>query len=229
MPHAGAGASAFRGWAQHLGPEIETTVVQLPGREARYGEAPYTLLEDLVSDLAEALLPYLKQGSKVALFGNSFGALVAFETLQEIRRRSGLEAAHLFVSAKAAPHLPPLLPPVGSLPDRALAREVSERYGAIPAPVLADEGYLAMVLAALRSDLGMLESYDRRTPQPLSCPVTAFGGTRDRTLPAGHIDAWSEQTLGCFRKIELKEDHLYLQSAREQLVRHIRESLLASL
>jgi medium-chain acyl-[acyl-carrier-protein] hydrolase len=228
VPHAGSGPSAFRGWREQLLPEIEATIIQLPGREGRFREQPYLRLEALVEDLTAAVLPLVAEGQRFAFFGNSLGGLIAFETLQEIRRRTGYEAAHFFVSATGAAHLPPPLPPMGHLDNRGLIREVCERYGGIPAPLLEDEEFLAVLLPTLRADICMLEAYERRPPQPLSCPITAFGGVRDRTVPATHLEGWREQTVSSFTRILLQEDHLYLQSARETLTAHIREALMAS-
>ncbi|MGA3228065.1 MAG: alpha/beta fold hydrolase [Acidobacteriaceae bacterium] len=227
VPHAGAGPSAFRGWKERLGPEIEAIMVQLPGREGRFREEPYQSLELLVSDLSEAVLPYLDAGQRFAFFGNSLGALIAFESLHEIRRRTGYEAAHLFVSATDPPHLHPVLPPMGHLGNRELICEVSERYGGIPLAILEDEDFLAAVVPALRADICMLEAYERAVPQPLSCPITAFGGKLDRTVPLAHIERWRDQTTSSFTQILLDEDHLYLQSAREYLTGYIRETLQA--
>ena len=80
----------------------------------------------------------------------------------------------------------------------------------------------------LRADICMLEAYDRTVPQPLSCPITAFGGKLDRTVPLAHIGGWRDQTTSSFTQILIDEDHLYLQSAREHLTGYIRETLQAS-
>jgi surfactin synthase thioesterase subunit len=227
VPHAGAGPSAFRGWRERLLPKIETVVIQLPGRESRFREAPYSNIASVVADLAEAVLPFLETPRRFAFFGNSLGGLIAFETLQEIRRR-GAQAAHLFVSAVGAPHLIPPLPPMGHLADRELIREVSDRYDGIPAPIMQDEEFLAAMLPALRADIRMLEEYERIAPRPLHCPITAFGGLRDRIVPAEHIARWGEQTTGAFTCNFLEEGHLYLQSARRELTSSIRDKLLES-
>lgn len=228
VPNAGNGPSAFRGWAQALQPKIEVTVVELPGRESRFHEPPYQRMEPLVADLATAVIDSLAADQPFAFFGNSFGSLIAFETLHEIRRRVDREAMHLFVSAAGAPHCQPLLPPIGHFGDRELVRAINERYGGIPAQVLADEEFLAAVLPALRADICLLEAYGRHRPEPLSCPVTAFAGLRDATVPMEHVEAWSEQTRGAFERFFLDEGHLYLQSARDILVQRVRDTLLAA-
>jgi surfactin synthase thioesterase subunit len=185
-------------------------------------------METLVSDLTDAVLSDLFEGQRFAFFGNSLGGLIAFEAVHEVQRRVGYEATHLFVSATGAPHIPALLPPISHLGDRELVKEVSHRYGAIPAPILEDEEFLAAMLPVLRADIRMLEAYEIQTLRPVSCPITAFGGTRDQTVAAPHIDAWREQTTSSFTRIFLDEDHLFLQSARDQLTATIRETLLAS-
>lgn len=228
VPHAGIGPTAFRGWAERLLPEVEATIVELPGRESRFREAPYQRMEPLVSDLAAAVLDCLAEDQPFAFFGNSVGSLVAFETLHEIHRRVGREAIHLFVSAAGAPHCSPPLPPIGHLSDSELVCAVVERYGGIPAPVLADKEFLAAILPTLRADICLLEAYRRPGPQPLACPVTAFAGLRDRTVPLDHVEAWREQTSADFEKFVLDEGHLYLQTARDGLIRHVREALLAA-
>jgi medium-chain acyl-[acyl-carrier-protein] hydrolase len=77
IPHAGGGASAFRGWRESLLPEVEATVIQLPGREARFRERPYREMHHLVEDLAASVLPWLNPGQPFAFFGNSLGGLIA--------------------------------------------------------------------------------------------------------------------------------------------------------
>src|SRR5690349_236164 len=75
--HAGGGASFFRGWAAGLPESVEVSPVQLPGRETRFREPPFTRLGQLTEALAEALRPHLDR--PFAFFGHSLGALVAFE------------------------------------------------------------------------------------------------------------------------------------------------------
>jgi medium-chain acyl-[acyl-carrier-protein] hydrolase len=226
VPHAGGGLSVFRGWQEQLSPKVGAVIVRLPGREGRFREDPYRGIDPLVSDLADAVLDSMKPGERFAFFGNSLGGLIAFETLHEIRRRTGHEALHLFVSAVGAPHLQPTLPPMSHLDDSDLVREVSLRYGGIPAQILNDQEFMAAMLPTLRADIGMLESYERTKPRPLSCPITAFGGIRDRTLPLAHLTGWVEQTTSSFTHVLLDEDHLYLQSARQELTAHIQNALL---
>src|SRR5687768_10798540 len=77
FPYAGGGASIFRRWSDELPPSVEVCPVQLPGRENRLREPPFTRIDPLVRALAHALRPNLNR--PFALFGHSMGALIGFE------------------------------------------------------------------------------------------------------------------------------------------------------
>ncbi|MGH6679076.1 MAG: thioesterase II family protein, partial [Bradyrhizobium sp.] len=103
FPHAGGGATAFYPLAGLLPEAIELRAVQLPGRETRLGEAPFTRLPPLIDALADALGDSLRV--PYALFGHSLGALIAFELAREFRRRRLPLPRTLIVSGRRAPTL----------------------------------------------------------------------------------------------------------------------------
>jgi medium-chain acyl-[acyl-carrier-protein] hydrolase len=225
IPHAGGGPSVYRGWREALAPEFDMIIAELPGREGRFGEAQYQRIDDVVNALTNAVIPVIRDGQPFAFFGNSLGGLIAFETLHAIRQMTGLEAEHLFVSSVGAPQLHRAVPRMSQLSDADLVREVCERYGSIPSAVLEDADLMAAMLPILRADVSVIESYRPVAPRPLSCAITAFSGSRDRTLSVSDVRAWREQTTTSFNHVVLDEDHLYLQNARNYLTSFIRETL----
>src|SRR4051794_21932580 len=74
FPYAGGAASIFRNWQQSLPAGVEIFPVQLPGRENRFKQPPFTSLALLVETLAHVLNPYLDL--PFAFFGHSMGALI---------------------------------------------------------------------------------------------------------------------------------------------------------
>src|SRR4030095_9327104 len=89
--------------------------VQFPGRYERISEAMLGSVEELVSALVPALLPFLDR--PFAMFGHCIGAIVMFEVIRELRARHGLRPVHLFASGAPAPRYY-LLPPVPGSRDR---------------------------------------------------------------------------------------------------------------
>src|SRR5262245_28061439 len=110
FPYAGGGAAAFFPWGKQLPAEIELYAIRLPGRESRLREAPYLQLSPLIEDLAEVLLPYLRE--PFAFFGHSMGSLIAFEMARYLRRQHAPFPCYLFASGYRAPHLPNPIPPM---------------------------------------------------------------------------------------------------------------------
>ncbi len=197
LPHAGAGTSAFRDWPDGL-PGVTVLPVQPPGRESRLREAPYERMEPLVAELAAIMLgvagtrPY-------ALYGHSLGALVAFETLREVRRRGGAAPVHLFVSGCVAPQYTDNDgPSIAKAPLPDLVRKLRE-LGGTPEWLLSDPSVLEMILPAVRADLSVKESYIYRPEQPLDVPVTVIASTRDPQAPRELQDRWRDQTTAAFR------------------------------
>src|SRR5215472_6446591 len=75
FPYAGGGASIFRTWSECLSQSIEVCPVQLPGREDRLVEKPFSNMSSLLEVLVPALLPYLDM--PYAFFGHSMGSLIS--------------------------------------------------------------------------------------------------------------------------------------------------------
>lgn len=196
LPHAGAGASAFRGWLTML-PGVKVLPVQPPGREARMRETPFEQMAPLVEELAE-VIDVVAGSRPYALYGHSLGALVAFETLREIRRRGNSQPVRLILSGCAAPHLAyDDGPRVTGMSQQRLA-EMLRQLGGTPAAFLADPELLAMVLPAIRADFCLKESYQYVAEAPLSVPITVLSSTEDLRAPHETQQQWREETLGGF-------------------------------
>src|SRR5688572_21079781 len=72
FPYAGGGKNIFRSWAGALPSGIELVPVQLPGRDTRIADPPFSQAEPLVESLGQAVAPHLN--FTFAFFGHSMGA-----------------------------------------------------------------------------------------------------------------------------------------------------------
>jgi medium-chain acyl-[acyl-carrier-protein] hydrolase len=217
--HAGAGSASYRGWGDDAPEGLEVCTIQLPGRENRLREAPFTSLSALARALADAIQPV--NDRPFAFFGHSLGATIAFETARELRRSGNPLPATLFVSASRAPQLPWPHPPVRHLNDVDLLTEVHRRYGSVPEVLFDDVELRELLTPTLRADMTLIETYRYEPEAPFDCPVIAFGGDEDRMVARSALDQWNDQTSGHFRLRILAGDHLFLQSRRQELLEDI--------
>lgn len=197
FPFAGGGASFYRPWTRLASSRFTIVPVQPPGREERLFDPSYEQMEPFVEAAAEALLPLLR--TPYALFGHSMGGMIAYELLQELGRRGAPPPVHLFVSGAPAPHLARRIPAIFHLPEPELIDELRRRYRDLPAEVLQSRELLDLLLPRLRADLSVTGTYVYRERPPLSCPITAFGGSADPTVTPDMIEAWCEHTVSTFR------------------------------
>lgn len=214
LPAAGSGASRYRSWPAHLPDEVEVVSIQLPGRENRFNEQAIETMDRLVGLLLDELASYFVR--PFALFGHSMGALIAFELARGLRPR-GVAPVHLFASGCRAPHLPSRSPDWHTLPDPEFIAKI-ESLGGIPPELLAERQFLDTMLPTLRSDCAVSETYAWRPQQPLSCPVSAFGGLVDAEVFPEEVQAWSRHTTGPFRAHLLPGDHFFVNSALREVL-----------
>jgi acyl transferase domain-containing protein/surfactin synthase thioesterase subunit/acyl carrier protein len=216
--YAGASASIFSSWTDYMPSDIEICSLQLPGREKRIREAPFTRLKPLIQTLATLLKPYTD--IPFAFFGHSLGAQVSFELARELRRRNWSIPSHLFVSASRAPQLPDLESPIHRLPNPEFIEKLKQFQG-IPELILQNLETMELFLPALRADFEILETYFYTNEEPLECPISAFGGLEDQKISYEELAAWRKQTCADFNLQFFPGDHFFLHAQKVDLVQTI--------
>jgi medium-chain acyl-[acyl-carrier-protein] hydrolase len=209
FPHAGGGPAAFSRWATMLPPEVEFCAIRLPGRETRLRQKPFTHIEPLVGELVDALEPLLDKD--FIFYGHSMGSLVAFETARELRRRGLSLPLHFIVSARRAMYLPNPDADLYRMPAAQLLGELHERYGGIPIELLKDRELLNLFIPTLRADVTVLGTYTFVDEAPLDCPISAFGGLKDRAVSRADLEGWATLTSNSFDLQLLDGDHFFVQ------------------
>lgn len=220
--YAGAGASIFRTWSDQLPPDIEVCSVQLPGRESRLRETPFTSLLPLIHTLAPVLLPHLNL--PFAFFGHSVGALLSFELARQLRRLNQPSPLYLFLSGRCAPQIPDPDPPIHQLPNADFIEEL-RHYNGTPEAVLQNTELMDWLLPILRADLAINETYVYTSEVPLDCAISVFGGLQDRKVSRNCLSAWREQTHSTFNLTMFPGDHFFLKSKQGVLLKAISQDL----
>jgi len=222
FPYGGAGASIFGMWHRWLPEDVEICGIQLPGRQNRILESPFTRIPPLVMELGAALVPLLDR--PFYFFGHSMGAILSFEMTRWLHRNRDLMPKSLFVSGRRAPQIPDTDPPLHMMNEEDFLAEINKLH-ATPKEVLADPALLRLVLPALRADAELCETYEYVSDATLSCPIVAFGGTDDDEETLERMKAWHSQTSGPFSLHAIQGDHFFIHSNEQQVLALLRTEL----
>ena len=79
-----------------------------------------------------------------------------------------------------------------------------------PREVLEHKELMALLIPMLRADFAVCHSYDYVPGEPLRCPITVLGGTRDEDAPPDELDDWYKETTGKCSVQMLEGDHFFI-------------------
>lgn len=221
FPYAGGFSWEFRSWGAQLGADIEVGALCMPGRGDRRVASPPRSLAELADAVADAIAPRLDR--PYALFGHSFGALVAFEVAGELERRGARAPARLFASAAVAPDEDHTLARLHALPDRELLDALSALHTE-PDPLLMNPGVAAATLPLVRADLALVAEYRPRRAA-ISTPITALYGAADPSTPRAAVEGWRRATRAALDVHEISGDHFFLKPHAATLLALITSAL----
>jgi len=209
-PYAGASATLFHAWPSGLPADIEVRALQLPARQSRLRERPLTRVAPIVDGIVAALGTL--SPAPLALYGHSFGSLIAFEVA---RRLSALGAPPiaLVVAARRPPHLPHARTNLYALPEPELLATLNRSYGT-PWSILRDRDLMELALPPMRADMEAIETHVHVDGEPLNLPVTVARGLRDPALSADEAAKWSELVRGGAPVREIDAGHFFMDTHR---------------
>jgi medium-chain acyl-[acyl-carrier-protein] hydrolase len=222
FPYAGGGASIYRQWAGKLPAWIEVCTFQLPGRENRLREPGHTDMKAAIEEISSAIHPLLDK--PFYIFGHSMGARISFELVRFLRRHHLPQPERLFVSASRGPHMPRRHEDLHALPDREFLAGI-KKLGGTPDEVIQNEELMELFLPILRADFTLLETYEYMPQPPLTCPISAYCGTRDAEVSEEEAAGWQEQTSSTFKLVMIPGSHFFINSQQDLLLRSISQEL----
>ena len=222
FPYAGGSSQLFRKWHEELPPAVEVCPIELPGRNSRMAEPPFTQLGPLVEAIAGGIRSRLDK--PFALFGHSVGALIAFELARLLAKNDGPGPIHLFVAACHAPHLPDPYPALHALPESEFEAGLRSLNGT-RSEVLNNPELMQLLRPVLRADLEVSETYTYRAGPPLQCPITALGGLQEKRIGRELLQCWSDHTTAAFAVRMLPGDHFFIHTATQLLLRIVSREL----
>jgi surfactin synthase thioesterase subunit len=200
LPYAGGSANVFLAWKNRLDLSIELVPIELSGRGGRIRSPLLAsfdrVLEDVASEVTRTKAP-----AGYALFGHSFGGLLAFGLAHELMARGRGAPRHLFVSAATPPQhaRERILSLVDERRLRADDRELLgslAHLGGVPSEILADDEAVQLFAPILRADLRALFGYRHVPKAKLPCNITVLLGSKDTVATKTDAQLWSALTTG---------------------------------
>ncbi|MEG4499882.1 SDR family NAD(P)-dependent oxidoreductase [Microcoleus sp. F10-C6] len=222
--YLGGAASVFREWSDHLPPDIEVCPIQLPGRENRISEQPFTQFAPLVETLAQVLIPHLDK--PFAFYSHSMGNLIGFEVAHLLRQQYGCSPIHLLVGGFFAPQA---VASANQLLDKSFLEERILKRGEIPRELQEDKQFMEYLMSICRLDHQLLQSYIYSNKEPLDCPISAWGGEQDSLVSQDDILGWHQHTNNTFKLHMIPGKHLFLTTNRKLLLKAISQELIFNL
>lgn len=159
-----------------------------------------------------------------AFFGHTTGALIGFELARRLRRLGAKSPECLFGAACRAPRLAGGHVITHDLPEPEFVEEL-RRLGGTPAEVLENDELLRLMLPLLRADFSVTQTYNHTEGPPLDCPLTVFGGLRDKEVSRESLALWGEYMTARFSLHMLPGDHFFLHSSRGALLEIVAREL----
>ena len=162
-----------------------------------------------------------------ALLGHSMGAIIAYEVTCQLRAKGAIQPQHLFVSARAAPHMEGKGEPLRSLENDQFIERLHQAYGAVPEAIRNSVELQKVFIPILRADVELLETHIDTAADPLECPISALGGTSDPAISATMLAGWREHTSANFVQHEFPGDHFYIYAERDAVMAAVVDTLSA--
>ena len=201
----------------------ETTVAKAKTNDGYRGKFVTALTQAFLLDW-DGMTPY-------AFFGHSFGTLLTYELILQLRRLNAHPLPLLnVVSAHRAPGISPELcgiPQTHTLP-RSEFVDMIKAWGLVPEEALDDEELVDIMIPALRADLRLDETHIPALllagePAPLVVPTVIYGGTQDQTVPSHQLLAWRELELVSASSASAATEVVWFEGGHFYTVSHLTE------
>ncbi|MFJ3976402.1 thioesterase II family protein [Streptomyces sp. NPDC090021] len=202
FPHAGGDATAYTPLARALAPVAEVWALRPPARGGRSRHPMPPDFDTLVSAVTEALAPHLTggDGGRFAFYGQSFGALLAYE----VARALPADRRPELVVAVGAPS------PAEWAERETRNLDASELLGltGLQESVQGHPDLVELALRALRTDLAVSATYRHRPHAPIGSAIHALAGADDPMLATTGLTGWAAHTRGDFGHRVVPGGHL---------------------
>lgn len=186
--HAGGSAASYRSWASLYPAGVGFLGVELPSRGQRAAVPADGSIDEIADEIASELRDWSEH--RIALFGHSLGALLAYE----VARRAqcfGWAADVLVVSGSRAPSEDLGRPRVAHLEQAEFCRR-SVELGLVSRQIVDDPELAALFLQPLREHLALCEHYPWGRSARVAVPMAVLAAQDDHLVPLSSTRSWQQ-------------------------------------
>ncbi|GAA1369349.1 thioesterase II family protein [Catellatospora chokoriensis] len=222
MPQAGAGCATFADCAARLSSDVALYGLNLPGRQARFGEPARTDLGLLATDLANDLRGYLDR--PYVLVGYCSGAALAYLVAREVHA-AGLPLPRALVAISfPGPQFTAMDQDVHVLPSGEFWQKITDS-GGFPPQLAAQPEFRDIFEPALRADYELFAGFRYEESARMPLDISVIIGRHDPALQ-NPIDlvGWSAQTSGTCSVHIVESDHWLLDGAPNIVARIVEDA-----
>jgi surfactin synthase thioesterase subunit len=151
------------------------------------------------------------------------GALLCYELARRLES-AGFQPAHIFVSARRAPHLPREGAAIHLMSDDVLLKALHD-FNGVPARILSNGDWARTLIPIVRADSAVDETYVWENSARLSCNTSAFCGSEDSYVRINQVHAWSAHTTGRFSLRLFPGNHFFVKTAQNAVLHTIQKEL----
>ncbi|UPK66611.1 thioesterase II family protein [Chitinophaga filiformis] len=211
FPHAGGSEISYVSIEKELLPETVTSTICYTGRGRRIHEPFQKDMEAMAMDCMKIVQQKRKEELPLVFLGHSLGSLIAFETMNCMRRH-GLELPELvFFSGRKGPAATEKNNR-SLLSDKELLDCLS-RMGGIPDAFLQHPDFLSFYLPIIRNDLRLNDTYRYQPHEAFDIPFVVMNGTDDEHVGPEPALSWKEHTRAACYQEWLEGNHFYFSDA----------------
>ncbi|GAA2952828.1 MULTISPECIES: alpha/beta fold hydrolase [Streptomycetaceae] len=221
--YSGGGVSMYSRWPALLPPSVDCRRVQLPGRQDRVSEPPFTELDPLVEALCEVLAKE-QDGRPYALFGHSMGAMLAYRVAVAMARRGYERPALLGVSGWAPQGFRTISRKAAHETDEAVVQLLRE-LGSVPAEAFDGNRLSPLMLAPMRADLAVCADF-RDDGASVDCPLVAYTGREDPYLAPGAMQSWRARSADFLGIREFPGGHFFIHDQGPGIATDLAQTLI---
>lgn len=166
-------------------------------------------MEGLIRDIISILSKEDLNSYKFSFLGHSFGSLVLFETLREMRRMHFPLPESVYVSGRKSPSMPSNGKKWFSETDQNVI-ELLKSKGGIPHELFQNKEFLEVFLPIIRSDFKLIETYQYTSQDSFDLQFHVINGAEDEDVSDTETMDWQIETSIPCQFSKMKGGHFYL-------------------